>query len=89
MVKFIRSHDMTKKPNQIPDLPYGRLGIVALCSVTDLALKVDDYIIQKRKKRLKDYMQNGLFSDDTSNTYLIDSEIVRFSDGEGKCQLTR
>lgn len=78
---------MTRRPNQIPELPNGELAIIALDSIKEQANEVDRCIVERRKLRLVDYMKNGLFSDDTRKSYLLDSEIVRFSDGEAKCVL--
>lgn len=58
-------------------IPYGQLGIIALDSAKELGKKVDNYLLDLRRSC-------GL---DDEGTYLIHTEEVRFSNGEGKVVL--
>ncbi len=58
----------------------GKLGIIALQSSRDLAEAVDYYIVSKRHI---DFAEQGIDSQ-VEESYLIDVNEVRFSNGEGK-----
>lgn len=55
---------------------YGPLGIIALKSSTNIANKVNEHIISKRKAK-----------NDEHESYLINIDEVRFSNGEGKVRI--
>ncbi len=56
---------------------HGPLGIIALKSCKELGEKIDKYLVQARKGKLS-----------TQETFLISTEEIRFSNGEGKVQLS-
>lgn len=56
---------------------YGKLGIVALESCKDIGAKIEHDLEEKRK---------GVF-DDNNEGFLISTEEIRFSNGEGKVKL--
>ena len=74
---------------ELPDLPHGELGIIALDSVDELAPNIDQYIVETREDERGDSIRDGnsIFSKSYKQSYLLDAELVRFSDGEGKCSL--
>jgi ribose-phosphate pyrophosphokinase len=57
--------------------PYGPLGIIALESCKEIGAKIDFYLRKKRKE------ETGL----SQKTFLISTDEVRFSNGEGKVKL--
>ncbi len=70
--------------NYYDSFPVGRLGIVALPSCTAIAKKVDDYLVQWRKKRESEH-KYALESDGYErDTYIIPCETPRFGSGEAK-----
>jgi ribose-phosphate pyrophosphokinase len=64
--------------NSINTMPYGKLGIIALESCKELGSKIDHYLQKKRE------VDPG----DSPNTFLISTEEIRFSNGEGKVKLS-
>jgi ribose-phosphate pyrophosphokinase len=58
-------------------MPYGKLGIIALESCKELGAKIDKYLIEKRGDSLED----------SQKTFLISTDEIRFSNGEGKVKL--
>ena len=74
---------------ELPELPHGDLGIIALDSVGELSPNIDRYIVEKRESERSDSVKNGnsIPCRSCKETYLLESELVRFSDGEGKCVL--
>lgn len=63
--------------NSINIMPYGQLGIIALESCKELGHKVDKYLQEKRKGT----------SEDDHKSFLITTDEIRFSNGEGKVRL--
>ncbi len=78
---------MISRVSTFPDIPCGKLGIIALDSIKEQAKDIDKWIVKKRNLQLARFKKKGLMTDDIKKTYLIDSEIVRFSDGEAKCRI--
>lgn len=74
---------------EILDLPHGELGIIALDSVSELAPSINTYIVETRNEERRDLIKNGnsVLPYCCKKNYLLDAELVRFSDGEGKCVL--
>ncbi|MFL0266739.1 ribose-phosphate pyrophosphokinase [Candidatus Clostridium radicumherbarum] len=62
--------------NLLNSMPYGQLGIIALESCRDLGIKIDQYLLQKRENM-----------EDCPKTFLISTDEIRFSNGEGKVRL--
>lgn len=62
--------------NLLNSMPYGQLGIIALESCSELGAKIDRYLLQKR-----------VDNEDGTKTFLISTDEIRFSNGEGKVRL--
>jgi len=63
--------------NSINSMPYRKLGIIALESCKELGTKINYYL---QKKREVDHIN-------MPNSFLISTEEIRFSNGEGKVKL--
>lgn len=63
--------------NLVNAMPYGQLGIIALESCKELGAKIDCYLRKKREEALGE----------PQKTFLISTEEIRFSNGEGKVRL--
>lgn len=63
--------------NSVNLMPYGPLGIIALESCRELGEKIDHFLKKKRDSSLQE----------TPKTFLISTEEIRFSNGEGKVKL--
>ncbi|ERI93808.1 ribose-phosphate diphosphokinase [Clostridiales bacterium oral taxon 876 str. F0540] len=61
----------------ISKMPYGQLGIIALESCKEIGAKIDKYLVEKRKES----------NEEGPDSYLISTDAVRFSNGEGKVKL--
>lgn len=68
----------------IENIPYGPLGIIAMPGCETLAHKVDEYLIKWRKEQALEHQNNIAFFGYTRDTYLIDISNPRFGSGEGK-----
>lgn len=64
--------------NTINTMPYGPLGVVALESSRELGEKVNYHLLQKRKNN----------TDGEDKTFLVSTDAIRFSNGEGKMRLS-
>ncbi|MCH4153210.1 MAG: ribose-phosphate diphosphokinase [Saccharofermentans sp.] len=68
--------------------PFGPIGIIAHTTNIDFVRKVSDVLSSKRNKRIADgrtqYASNPGYA---RSDYLIDSKLIRFQSGEGKCAL--
>ena len=73
---------------KITKIPFGQLGIIVHESCKELGKKVDDYIVNRRKE---EYAKNSseYHVEEFKDSYIIDSEIIRFSNGEGKAHLKK
>ena len=60
--------------------PLGKLGIIALQGCEEMAKKIDYYLVRSRKDR-----QNDHFEGYQKDSYIIETEFIRFGTGEGKC----
>ena len=66
-------------------IPVGSLGLVALKSSQTLGAKVNDYLVDWRKKR-NDANSNTLaYRGYKKDSYLLDVSTPRFGSGEAKC----
>ena len=59
--------------------PLGKLGIIALQGCEEMAKKIDYYLVRSRKDR-----QNDHFDGYQKDSYIIETEFIRFGTGEGK-----
>lgn len=60
--------------------PVGKLGIIALEGCEAMAEKINYYLVRSRADRDNDH-----FDGYNKESYIIDTEFVRFGSGEGKC----
>lgn len=65
-------------------LPVAPLGIAALEGCTDLARRVNDYIVRFRRTCNKDFMNSPVFANYLKDNYLIKCRCPRFGTGEAK-----
>ncbi len=72
--------------NEITSIPFGQLGIIVHESCKELGEKVNDYIVQKRKEKLQN-CGNQYHLEKIQDSYIIESDIIRFANGEGKGML--
>lgn len=68
----------------IENIPYGPLGIIAMPGCEALAGKVDQYLVKWRKEQALEHQDTIAFFGYTRDTYLIDISNPRFGSGEGK-----
>jgi len=71
---------------EITSIPFGQLGIIVHESCKELGERVNDYIVKKRKEKISNCDQK-YHLEKLQDSYIIESEIVRFANGEGKGQL--
>ena len=71
---------------KITKIPFGQLGIIVHESCKELGKKVDDYIVNRRREEFASSCSE-YHVDKIKDSYIIDSEIIRFSNGEAKGQL--
>lgn len=73
---------------KITKIPFGQLGIIVHESCKELGKKVDEYIVNRRQeefaKRSSEY-----HVEEFKDSYIIDSEIIRFANGEAKGHLKK
>jgi ribose-phosphate pyrophosphokinase len=62
--------------NLLNSIPYGQLGIIALESCRELGAKIDQFLLQKCED-----------NEESPKTFLISTDEIRFSNGEGKVRL--
>ncbi len=72
--------------NEIASIPFGQLGIIVHESCKELGEKVDDYIVKKRKEKLQN-CGSHYHLEKIQDSYIIESDIIRFANGEGKGML--
>ena len=70
----------------ITKIPFGQLGIIVHESCKELGQKVDDYIVERRKEEFANSCSE-YHLEEIKDSYIIDSEIVRFANGEAKGSL--
>ncbi len=69
---------------EILNIPVGNLGIVAHKSCTEIAKKVDDYIVSWRTDRELDDNDDIHFTEYKKDSFLINADCPRFGSGEAK-----
>lgn len=70
----------------ITKIPFGQLGIIIHESCKKLGQKVDDYIVERRKEEFANSCSK-YHLEEIKESYIIDNEIIRFSNGEAKGHL--
>lgn len=68
---------------RISKIPYGQLGIIVHDSCKELGVKIDKYIVQRRKREFKK-STSKYYLEKLQKSYLIKSNNIRFANGEGK-----
>lgn len=68
----------------VENIPYGPLGIIAMPGCEALADKVDKYLVKWRKEQALEHQDTIAFFGYTRESYLIDISNPRFGSGEGK-----
>lgn len=63
-------------------IPHGQLGIIALKSCNGLGERIDKHIVELRKDNFSN--EDSFYLDELKDSYLIPSQCIRFSNGEGK-----
>ncbi len=75
---------MTYFKRKVPKFPRGKIGFIAHESFKETGAKVDNYIVEKRKEYFSDKSSNNMYLDNYEESYLIEINNIRFSNGEGK-----
>lgn len=70
--------------SKLETIPVGQLGIVATESCTELAQKVDNYLVKWRAARQNEHKSTIAFHGYERDSYLIKSSCPRFGSGEAK-----
>lgn len=70
----------------ITKIPFGQLGIIVHDSCKELGAKVDDYIVERRREEFENSCSE-YHLEEIKDSYIIDSEIIRFANGEAKAHL--
>lgn len=68
---------------RLTKIPFGNLGIIVHESCQDLGVKIDEYIVNRRREEFSKNCSEYLV-EEIKDTYLIDSDIIRFANGEAK-----
>ncbi|MFW5736046.1 MAG: ribose-phosphate pyrophosphokinase [Halanaerobium sp.] len=71
---------------KITKIPFGQLGIIVHDSCRELGKKVDNYIVNRRREKFAS-SSSEYHVDVIKDSYIIDSETVRFANGEAKGHL--
>lgn len=66
---------------EVPGIPYGNIGIMALESSSDLGNRINELLLKKRKDYVSEPSNYDL---DKEKSFLIRMKDIRFSNGEGK-----
>ena len=68
----------------VQNIPYGPLGIIALPGCEELAKKIDNYLVKWRKNQAEEHKDTIAFYGYQRDTYLVNTSTPRFGSGEGK-----
>ena len=68
----------------VQNIPYGPLGIIALPGCEELAKKIDNYLVKGRKNQAEEHKDTIAFYGYLRDTYLVNTSTPRFGSGEGK-----
>lgn len=71
---------------KITKIPFGQVGIIVHESCKELGKKVDEYVVKRRKEEFASSCSE-YHVEELKESYIIDSEITRFANGEAKGQL--
>ncbi|NLC45323.1 MAG: ribose-phosphate pyrophosphokinase [Clostridiales bacterium] len=67
-------------------IPFGQLAIIAMDNCRDLGMKVNEQVVERRNSDWSEQHQN-FYLDEIKESYMVDVDNVRFSNGEGKAVL--
>ena len=70
--------------SEFTDIPFGKLGIIAMPGCEELASKIDKYIARWRLENVKLNSSTLAISGYQKESYLVDYKCPRFGSGEGK-----
>ena len=70
--------------SEFTDIPFGKLGIIAMPGCEELAGKIDKYIARWRLENVKLNSSTLAISGYQKESYLVDYKCPRFGSGEGK-----
>ena len=73
--------------DDLKNIPYGKLGILALPGCEEFAKKIDEYLVTWRTKRESEHKDTIAFNGYQRDTYLLKASFPRFGTGESKCQI--
>ncbi|MBR1391457.1 MAG: ribose-phosphate pyrophosphokinase [Lachnospiraceae bacterium] len=75
---------MSKNENNLPNIPYGNLGIIPLQSCMELGEKIDQYLVRWRKADEKKHPNSPFLQNSQRDTYILKASNPRFGSGEAK-----
>jgi ribose-phosphate pyrophosphokinase len=75
---------MPRNEEEFYTIPFGPLGLVPLKSCAKLGEKVDEYLVNWRKKRENEHKATIAFAGYQKDSYIIKSKVPRFGTGEAK-----
>jgi len=78
---------MTEAYSDLPTIPVGQLGLIALPGCEELAQKIDYYLTTWRKEFKATHADEIHFNGYVKDSYLLDCTYPRFGTGEGKCMI--
>ncbi len=73
--------------SNLDELPVGDLGIIALSSSTQMAEKIDKYIVEWRAEREHKHPAHPQMHGYVRDTFLVRTQTPRFGSGEGKATI--
>ena len=73
--------------DDLQNIPYGKLGILALPGCEEMAAKIDTYLVNWRTQRESEHKDTIAFNGYQRDTYLLKASFPRFGTGECKCQI--
>ncbi|MGM0603507.1 MAG: ribose-phosphate pyrophosphokinase [Bacillota bacterium] len=71
------------KDSKISKIPYGHVGIIVHKSCRDLGEKIDGHLVDRREWEFNQ-SNSKYFLEALKDSYVIDSDVIRFSNGEAK-----
>jgi ribose-phosphate pyrophosphokinase len=67
-------------------IPFGQLAIIAMDNCRELGEKVNEHVVERRNRDWSEQNQN-FYLDEIKESYMVEVDNVRFSNGEGKAVL--
>ena len=72
------------KKQNLETLPVGALGLIPLKSCESLGKKVDNYLVEWRNERSRNYTGNLSLLSYKKDSFIVDAKVPRFGSGEAK-----